>query len=276
MKPTFKLLAILFLTFVIIIIYAVAFDKPKLFDDWGFKQIKLGDVTALADTAQTDTLAQVQEEEKKDTTNQRILFFGDSMTCPLSFRMRDWATANGHDLTTVCWYSSSTGTWAESDTLLHFMRKVKPTHVFICLGSNQLFVRDLDKVEEDMHTIIKKVGKIPTIWIGPPNWRKDTGINDLILKTMGKRAYYPSLNLTYERRKDGAHPTDASAAKWFDKIVEWMNEGNSIHPFRLDSVPDKKGKQELILLSPPGTERKPKSAAPAPAPKPKKETRDSI
>ena len=43
-----------------------------------------------------------------DTARQRILFFGDSMLEGLSRRFADYAEANGHDLQTVLWYSSTT------------------------------------------------------------------------------------------------------------------------------------------------------------------------
>lgn len=70
---------------------------------------------------------------------------------------------------------------------------------------------------------------------------------------MGPRGYYPSYKLTFERQKDGRHPTMASSAMWMDKIVEWMNSGHCVHPFRLE-MPDKRDRRyRQITILPPGT-----------------------
>ena len=75
------------------------------------------------------------------------------------------------------------------------------------------------------------------LWIGPPNWKDDTGINDLILHYTGSKRYFPSKDLSYERTKDGAHPKKASAFKWMDSIAVF-----------LQNKAEKK-----ILMSPPDT-----------------------
>lgn len=228
MKSTFQFLAILLVGLLVI----GAQSLPEK-------------VTPL-DTTMRDTIPPIM---KKDTSAQKILLFGDSMVAPLSYRVRDYATRNGHTLTTVCWYSSSTKTWAASDTLEYFLRKYTPTHVFICLGSNQLFVRNLDEIDKHIKTIKGKLGDIPAIWIGPPNWKPDTGINDLLLKNMGPHAYYPSKDLTFERISDGAHPTEKSAEAWFDSVAVWINNGHAIHPINLE-LPTEEGKQRMIILQP--------------------------
>ena len=177
-----------------------------------------------------------------DTTSQKILFFGDSMLEGLSKRLKKYVAENNHELQTVIWYSSSTKIWATHiDTLAYFISNFKPTYIFICLGSNELFIKNLDDHDSYLKTIIKQIGNIPFIWIGPPNWKNDTGINDIIQKNVGKHRFFPSKRLTYERISDGAHPTSASAAKWMDCIAVWMN----------DSVKHK------ILMRPPQGEKKP-------------------
>lgn len=103
---------------------------------------------------------------------------------------------------------------------------------------------------------MSRVGNIPTIWIGPPNWCKDTGINDILLKEMGEKAYFPSYTLKFERKSDKHHPTRNSAANWMDEVIKWMNGGKSIHPFRLN-VPEKVNhKHHTIVLKPLNTTKK--------------------
>ena len=160
-----------------------------------------------------------------DTNKQRILFFGDSMLEGLGSRMRYYATENGHELCNVIWYSSTSKVWGENiDTLKHFIKEFNPTYIFICLGANELFVKDLDKREECVKTIINCIDTIPFIWIGPPNWKDDTGINDIILRNVGKYKYFPSKRLKYARSSDGAHPTRASANMWLDTVAVWVKD----------------------------------------------------
>jgi len=184
--------------------------------------------SVAADSLLKDTVKQVV----MDTTAQRILFFGDSMVEGLSRRMRQYAKENNHDLLNVIWYSSSTKWWAQSDTLEHFLRKEKPTFIMITLGGNELFVRDLAKREKYIKNILSRIGDLPYVWIGPPNWKKDTGICDLFRKYAGKGRYFNSERLSFRRGSDHVHPTFSSAAEWMDSVAVWM-ETKSSYPIRM-------------------------------------------
>ena len=163
-----------------------------------------------------------------DTTSQRILFFGDSMLEGLSKRLRHYVAENNHELLNVIWYSSSTKVWGQyTDTLAHFMRDFQPTYIFVCLGANELFISNPDKNETYIKQILAQIGDIPYIWIGPPNWKEDTGINAVIEKMVAPNSFFHSKRLKYERAKDGAHPTFDSAAKWMDSIAVWMNDSTN-------------------------------------------------
>ena len=118
-----------------------------------------------------------------DTMPQRILFIGDSMLEGLARRFYDYAAKNGHDLHTVLWYSSNSERWAKTRTLDYYLEHVKPTYVVICLCSNELFVRDMDNRDQYIKTILSKIGNVPYVWISPPNWKDDTGINEVIIKS---------------------------------------------------------------------------------------------
>ena len=53
----------------------------------------------------------------------------------------------------------------------------------------------------------------------------------------------------------------ASSAMWMDKIVEWMNSGHCVHPFRLE-MPDKRARRyRQITILPPGTKHRADSTA---------------
>ncbi len=193
----------------------------------------------------------VPEPEGPDTSAHRILFVGDSMVEGLRYRLSQYATANGHTMQCVIWYSSSSKYWAKGDTLTHFIRKFDPTYVFLCIGANELFVRNLDEREAAVGKIIGEIGDLPFIWIGPPNWKPDTGINDILLRHCGKKRYYPSLRLQYQRAKDGAHPVLASYNMWADSVSTWLRD-SSAHPIRWD-IPEKDTPKThgVTILSPP-------------------------
>ena len=85
----------------------------------------------------------------------------------LSRRLGDYSAENGHTLYTVIWYSSSTERWGTTHTLEYYMHKYKPTYVIICLGSNELFVNDLENRAQYVREIVKKLGNTPFVWISP-------------------------------------------------------------------------------------------------------------
>lgn len=155
--------------------------------------------------------------------HQRILFFGDSMVEGLSRRFGDYCGESGHTLYSVIWYSSTTERWAKSNVIEHFIKKYRPTYLIICIGSNELFVNDLEERKKYIAQILKKVGKLPLVWISPNDWNGDTGIVDLIKKYSGKGLFYDSRPLKLYRGSDHYHPTWESAAYWMDEVAKFLN-----------------------------------------------------
>ncbi|MCU0429774.1 MAG: hypothetical protein MUF42_07345 [Cytophagaceae bacterium] len=163
------------------------------------------------------------ERRSMDTTRQTFLFIGDSMLEGLRRRMYDYCKENGDTMVTVIWYSSSSLWYGNSDTLSYFIKKYKPTYVLLCLGANELFIRDIKKDRASLvANIVRQMGDLPYVWIGPPNWKPDTGINDLIVSYAGSDHYFESKKLTYARSRDGAHPTLASARIWMDSVASYI------------------------------------------------------
>ena len=201
--------------------------------------------------AMRDTLDKVQTQEPMDTSSQKILLIGDSMLEGLMLRLKDYTAFNKHDLKTVIWYSSSTDYFGNSDTLEYFIKQYKPTYIMLVVGANELFVSDIiRKRNKHVRHMLKQIDSINYIWIGPPNWKEDTGINDMILNNVGPMHFFPSKNLNYQRSKDGAHPTHASASIWMDSIAVWvMNK--SLKPIMLKKPLTKSNKSpNTTILQP--------------------------
>ena len=162
-----------------------------------------------------------------DTAAKNILFIGDSMLERLSPRIAAYAEENEHQMNTVIWYGSSTEVWATSGRVKECIQKYRPDYIIISLGGNELFVNDIiARRTKYVKQIVAEFADIPYVWIGPPNWKKDTGINKMIQSVVPKGNFYLSYtpDQHYERAKDGAHPTPASAAKWADRICKWIVE----------------------------------------------------
>jgi hypothetical protein len=169
--------------------------------------------------------AQESVDETVDSTSKYILLCGDSMSEQMRFALDEYARKNGHRLFTCTWYSSTTIAWADTKRLTTLINEYKPDIIWFTLGSNELSSPSIAKREKLIQNIIAEadMSKIPFIWIGPPNWMDDTGINKIIEKNIGKNRFYNSSHFRekMERGPDKAHPTKAAAAIWTDSIALW-------------------------------------------------------
>ena len=185
---------------------------------------------------------------KQDTSNvhHRILLIGDSMLDGVGRRFNDYAQANGHTLYTSIWYGSTTKNWAHTTELSRLLKKVNPTYVIVCLGTNDLGYNDISARAEAVQEIMREIGDIPFVWIGPVslrNIKRDPGIVNMIRQNVGADRFYDSYNLRISRGADGIHPTFPAAAIWVDGVARWMNSPETASPIKLDvpaaSVPFK-------------------------------------
>ena len=175
-----------------------------------------------------------------DSLPQSLFIFGDSMTFNLALRMADYAKQNGHQINSVNWDSSNTKIWADSDTLLYYLNKFKPTMVFISLGSNELYFKNPESRAPYIKRIIEMIDTVPYVWIGPPNWKEDTGLNDMLERLCAPGSFFRSAGMDFERKADHVHPTRKSSALWVDSIMRWLPK--SSHPFIADLPSDTIGK----------------------------------
>ncbi len=257
MKAAWRFVFMLIITFIVLSAYSF---YPKTIKIGGIELKKSGIRPFLVgDTTPTDAMIALNVKNKTpkmDSSKQRILLIGDSMLEQLRWAVRDYAQANGHKLYTVMWYSSQSKWFGESDTLKYYINKYQPTYIILVLGANELFVSDIkQKRGKFVRKIVADMGNIPFVWVGPPNWKKDTGINDLILRYATSGRYYPSYKISlnnpeFKRYKDGAHPLPATAKYWFDQVAIWiMNESD--YPILLNK-PEAKGSMSTntVILQP--------------------------
>lgn len=176
---------------------------------------------------------------KLDTTRQSILLIGDSMAYSLMFRTKNYCDYNNHDLHVVSWVSATSKTYAICDTLEYFVNLYKPTYIIFVIGANEMFAFNAKERVKYFDKIIPQTHGIPTVWIGPPNWKEDTGINDVMMKKFGPRQFFLSKNLHYTRIEgDIAHPDRASSSMWMDSVSAWIKT-KSCFPIRLETPKEK-------------------------------------
>lgn len=187
-----------------------------------------------------------------DTTAKNILFIGDSMLEGLAPRLAAYCDKNGHTLVEVIWYSSSTLCWGQSGRLTELINKYHPNYIFVCLGANELYVPDIKRVRRPhLKKMLAEIGNIPYVWIGPPNWDKDTGINDMLEQEVDEGCFYLSANDHFDRSRDGAHPTRSSAHQWMDRVVKWLGSEGA-YPIRLENPGEGIGRaSHIVVYQPP-------------------------
>ncbi len=201
--------------------------------------------------AADSTIEEVQFPVPVDTAAQTILFIGDSMLEGLGPRLAAYASHNGHTLYNVVWYSSTSEVWGRSDKLQSYIRRLHPTYVIVCLGANELFVpRIAERRREYVAKIIADIDTLPYLWIGPPNWKPDTGINGLVASCAAEGSFFLSDGMQFQRSSDGAHPTRSSAAQWMDSVIRWM-PAHSNHPIRMEMPAETSARPARVFVHQP-------------------------
>lgn len=183
-----------------------------------------------------------------DRSRQRILFIGDSMLEGLSLRLNDYAAQDNNYLMTVIWYASGTRHWGGTDSLAMLIKRYKPTYIFISCGGNELRSRNVEGLKPYIRNMVSTCGDIPFIWIGPPNWREDTGINNAIRDIVGEKRYFDSSHLKLARKEDHIHPTYTAAAYWMDSIARWASSEQTAHPIQMTYPTVKAQKRNLRVF----------------------------
>lgn len=157
-----------------------------------------------------------------DTTVKSVLIFGDSMTILVANRLAAYGEKNGYEVASVTWDGSSSVSWSGCDTLENYIDLYKPDFIVVTLGSNELFLKNFDLRKPYVEKLVDKIGDIPFVWIGPPNWKEDVGFNDMMRKALPPGTYFDSNGLDLPRGKDHIHPTPKGGIAWTDSIMRWM------------------------------------------------------
>jgi lysophospholipase L1-like esterase len=188
---------------------------------------------ATPDTVTSDAIPETSGDEASSDARPEpeakhyrlVVHTGDSMVggglCKaLAPKFKEGGTQFIRDV----WESASLVAFAESDRLPKLVKKYDPDLVLLTLGANDVFDKHPDNMIRYIETIVKKVGKRDCIWIGPPLWKGDYGLVDVIREHSAPCRFYDSSDLKLQRAGDGIHPTEKGGAVWADAFWTFFQE----------------------------------------------------
>ena len=150
-------------------------------------------------------------------TGKTVLHVGDSMVggnFGLTRALDQRFSAEGAKFIHDYKVSESIVSYDHSPKLKSLMEKNRPDIVIITLGTNDVFVPYPASMAGNIRNIVKRVGATECYWMGPPTWKPDTGIVQVLKDNVAPCRFFDSSNLKLQRAGDGIHPTDRGGADW--------------------------------------------------------------
>ena len=176
---------------------------------------KLRLATALGEAA--DAGAAEAVAAPAPLAGKTILHVGDSMvggTLGLTRALEQRFSAEGAKFIRDYKVSESIVSYDHSPKLKSLIEKNRPDVVIITLGTNDVFVPYPASMAGNVRNIVKRVGTTECYWMGPPTWKPDTGIVQVLKDNVAPCKFFDSSNLKLQRAGDGIHPTDRGGADW--------------------------------------------------------------
>lgn len=170
--------------------------------------------------------------DQDNPVQHRLLVIGDDQLEGIGPRLYNYAYASGYAIFTSIWMESTTKKWAFSSDLQRLIKKVQPTFIIVCLGTHDLVGGDILTRTQAVKTIMRDIGDIPFVWIGPVEVKtitEDPGVVPMLRQTVGEDRFYDSYNLRLAR-EDEMHPTAEACRKWVDSFVAWVGSTETAHP----------------------------------------------
>lgn len=177
---------------------------------------------------------------KSDSSEQHILFMGDSQAGGLLRLFNDYCVENGHKMVAAhVWNSASIFNFGYSNRVDEYIQRYKPTLIVIVLGLNELFSRDIPKRTQAAKLLRSKIGNIPYLWIGPANFTEDSGINKVYEQVATSERFVLSKHLNLPKGTDNRHPNREGYKIWMEYIAGFVRS-SEIYDFKFD-IPKKFG-----------------------------------
>ena len=168
---------------------------------------------------------------KSDSSSQRVLLIGDSEAGGIMRQLNDYCVENGHKLVGVLsWFSATALNFGYSTKVDELIQRFKPTLIFVVVGLNELYAKDLKKRLAAAQKLRQKLNGIQYVWVGPANYKEDYGINKVYEQAAGSDHYVLSKNLNLPKSTDKRHPNQKGYAIWMRYISQQI-QANPIYKF---------------------------------------------
>jgi len=150
-------------------------------------------------------------------TGKTVLHVGDSMVggnWGLTKALDQRFSSEGAKFVRDYKVSESIVSYDKSPKLKDLLAKHRPDIVILTLGTNDVFVPYPAAMAGNVRNIVARIGARECYWMGPPTWKPDTGIVQVLRDNVAPCKFYDSSNLKLQRAGDGIHPTDRGGAEW--------------------------------------------------------------
>ncbi len=150
-------------------------------------------------------------------TGKTVLHVGDSMVggnWGLTRALEQRFTGEGARFVRDYKVSESIVSYDHSSKLKDLLARHRPDIVIITLGTNDVFVPFPLAMAGNVRNIAGRIGARECYWMGPPTWKPDTGIVQVLRDNVAPCKFYDSSKLKLQRAGDGIHPTDRGGADW--------------------------------------------------------------
>jgi acyl-CoA thioesterase-1 len=168
-------------------------------------------------TAVEETLDASAPAAAAPLAGKTVLHVGDSMVGGkggLSKALEQRFTGEGARLVRDYKVSESIVSYDKSTKLKALIAKHHPDIVIVTLGTNDVFVPFPATMAGNVRNIVGRIGPRECYWMGPPTWKPDTGIVQVLRDNVAPCKFYDSSSLKLQRAGDGIHPTDRGGAEW--------------------------------------------------------------
>lgn len=154
-------------------------------------------------------------------TNKTVLLIGDSMAEGVGPWLQKKVEAVGGRFINGQERSSTIVWWQGSGKLRELLMRHRPDVVFIALGSNEIFIQQPGLRAPLIKQMVEEIGARPGYWIGPPSWKPDLGLVQVIEENFLPGHFYNSNDLKVPRAPDGKHPTAQGYERWTELVWHW-------------------------------------------------------
>jgi len=118
--------------------------------------------------------------------------------------------------------SESVISFAASTRLRTLLAKHAPDIVIVTLGANDVFVPYPASLAGHVQAIARKLQGRECYWMGPPLWKPDTGIVQVIKDNAAPCTFFDSSAQKLARAGDGIHPTEQGGAAWASSFWDFF------------------------------------------------------